>query len=158
MDKFAVDYSYIDKELNKPTIFKYEEVKDKLIKVAFDVVRFMDANEDIDGLWQIQKTDEGEVIVAKYDDTALIAPQMKESSWHVIPDRAKTSMNVFYKNEPIVRIASEELGIDGNFLSSLCKEAQIKLDLDKSFRAKLLNELSVDQKTDLLNRFPELVA
>ena len=94
MDKFAVDYSTIEKDLNRPKFYKYEDVKDKLVKVAFDVVRFMDTNEDIDGLWQIQKTDDGEVIVAMYD-----TPDSKEikaeSDWHVFPDRKNASINIF---------------------------------------------------------------
>jgi hypothetical protein len=156
MDKFAVDYSYIADELDKPKFYKYEEVKHRLVKVAFDVVRFMDADDTIDGLWKIQKTDEGEVIVAMYDDTVKTACKKTESNWHVFPDRANTSINIFYKNEPIKRIASEEMEIDSNFLSSLCKDVEVKLATDDSFRDRLLNELSTDQRIDLLTRFPEI--
>jgi len=155
MDKFAVDYSYIDQKLNSQKSYKYEEVKNRLVKVAYDIVRFMDADESIDGLWQIQKTDDGEVIVAMYDDTVKTASKKTESDWHVFPDRANTSINIFYKNEPIKRIASEMIE-DSNFLPSLCKDIEVKLASDDSFRNKLLNELSLDQKSDLLTRFPEI--
>jgi len=157
MDKFALDYRFLEKEINKPKYFKYNEVKDRLIRVAFDVVRFMDCNDDIDGLWQIQKTDDGEVIVAKYEDSPQnIDKQASDSSWHVIPDKANTSINIFYKNSPIKRIASIELGIDSNYLPYLCKDTEVKLASDSSFREKLLRELPLEQQTELLNQFPEL--
>ena len=63
MNKFAVDYNSLESELTpRPQYFRYDDVKDRLRKVAFDVVRFKDGD-DISGLWQIQQTDEGEVIL-----------------------------------------------------------------------------------------------
>src|SRR5271157_4808379 len=157
MDKFAFDFDGFEKEINKPKSFKYDDVKHRLVRVAFDVVRFMDANEDIDGLWQIQKTDDGEVIVAMYSDPIEKSASVS-SNWHVFPDRAKTSINIFYKNSPIKRLSSTELGIDSKDLPSICKDAETKLSINTSFRDSLLNELNSDERLDLYKNHPELKA
>ena len=41
MQNFSVDFEKLDQVLNKRA-YKYNDVKDKLVKVAFDVVRFFD--------------------------------------------------------------------------------------------------------------------
>ena len=55
MKKFAVGYASLQSSLEKPKVYKLEDVKDKIKKVVFDVVRFLDSD-NIDGLWQIQHT------------------------------------------------------------------------------------------------------
>jgi hypothetical protein len=64
MDRYSVDYNNLGQKINSPKIYKYENVKHLLQKVAFDVYKFNTDN--IDGLWKIESTDNGEVIVAQY--------------------------------------------------------------------------------------------
>jgi hypothetical protein len=65
MDRYSVDYNNLEKKISGPKIYKYENVKHLLHKVAFDVYKFNTDN--IDGLWKIESTDDGEVIVAQYN-------------------------------------------------------------------------------------------
>ena len=61
MDKHSVNYDNMNKKLTEKKAYKFNDVKDRLIKVAFDVVKFKDSD-NIDGLWQVQSSDDGEVI------------------------------------------------------------------------------------------------
>ena len=79
MKKFAIDVDSLENKLQKKTAYRLEDVKDKVRKVAFDVVRFVDNDATIDGLWQIQKHDDGEYIVAMYEDKPM-AP-VEKMSW-----------------------------------------------------------------------------
>jgi antitoxin (DNA-binding transcriptional repressor) of toxin-antitoxin stability system len=151
MDKFALDYNQLEKTLTAPKTYRLKDVEHRLEKVAFGTVRFMDSNDDIDGLWEIQNTDDGEVIIAKYD---YEDPGMKtQSSWDVLPDIHGETMNIFYKGQPVVRIAAPEAGSE---LPNICKNASIRLEKDASFRDLLLDEMETKDKFELLNQFPEL--
>jgi len=150
MNKYSIDYTELEKNLTAPKAFLLKDVEHRLEKVAFNVVRFMDASEDIDGLWEIQNTDDGDVIVAKYD---YDNPKMTSmSSWDVVPDARGKTMNIFYKGEPVVRLAAPE-----GELSAFCKNASVRLEKDTEFRALLLGEVGAAEKAELLNKFPELV-
>lgn len=154
MDKYSVDYSQLQINLEKPKVFRYEDVKHRLEKVAFGTVRFMDVNDDIDGLWEIQNTDDGDVIVAKYDyeDSQNMTAT---SSWDVVPNRRGDTINIFYKGEPITAIASDKFGTDAD-LSAICKQASVKLASDSNFKDMLLEELSESEKARILRKYPEL--
>jgi len=152
MNKYAIDYTKLEKDLSAPKVFRLKDVEHRLEKVAFGTVRFMDANEDIDGLREIQNTDDGDVIIAKYDyDEQNMTSQ---SSWDVIPDSRGKTMNVFYKGEPVVRLASP---LDGEELSQMCKNASFRLENDENFRSLLLDEVDTSEKAQLFNKFPELI-
>lgn len=154
MDKYSVDYSRLQINLEKPKVFRYEDVKHRLEKVAFGTVRFMDVNDDIDGLWEIQNTDDGDVIVAKYDyeDSQNMTAT---SSWDVVPNRRGDTINIFYKGDPITAIASDKFGTDAD-LSAICKQASVKLASDSNFKDMLLEELSESEKARILRKYPEL--
>ena len=154
MDKYSIDYNQLEINLEKPKAFRYEDVKHRLEKVAFGTVRFMDANDDIDGLWEIQNTDDGDVIVAKYDyeDSQNMT---STSSWDVVPSRRGDTINIFYKGEPITAIASDKFGASVD-ISAICKQASIKLASDSQFKDMLLDELSGVEKARILRKYPEL--
>jgi hypothetical protein len=150
MNKHSVDYIGLEKSLTAPKSFRLKDVEHRLEKVAFGTVRFMNPSEDIDGLWEIQNTDDGEVIIAKYD---YDNPEMtSKSSWDVIPDARGKTMNVFYKGEPVVRLAAPE-----GEVAAICKNASVRLEKDAQFRTLLLEEVGAAEKAELLNKFPELV-
>lgn len=154
MDKYSVDYSQLQINLEKPKVFRYEDVKHRLEKVAFGTVRFMDVNDDIDGLWEIQNTDDGDVIVAKYDyeDSQNMTAT---SSWDVVPNRRGDTINIFYKGDLITAIASDKFGTDAD-LSAICKQASVKLASDSNFKDMLIEELSESEKARILRKYPEL--
>ena len=156
MDKYAIDYKTLENGMSKPKSFKYSEVKDRLVKVAYDIVRFMDAgSDDLDGLWQVQTRDDGEVIVAMYesdDEDTLIT----NSSWDVIPDNHKESMSIFYKGHPVKRVIASEVGVPTEEIPSFCNDVANKLHNNKDFRNLLLDDVSESDKADIFNKYPEL--
>jgi hypothetical protein len=163
MSKFSINYDSLKNSINKQKVYKYSEVKDKLVKVAWDVVKFNCDSEDIDGLWKVQTTPEGEVIVAMYDSEGLSAESQSEkvltavaSSWEVVPSRDKESINIFYKDEAVKKIASSDMGIKREDVPSFCRDIAAKLDNDDKLRKSLINELSEGIKAALLTKYPEL--
>jgi uncharacterized protein YllA (UPF0747 family) len=163
MDKHFIDYSSLEKDLNRPKHYKYADVKDKLVKVAFDIVKFNDPNEDIDGLWQIKATDDGEVIVALYEPAENVKQSNTDSSgllknasfgWQVIA--GKDSLNLFYKEEPIARYSFDQFGIEKDDRAEFCKHVNEKLNTDTNYVKALFNELPIAKKAEIAKRFPEL--
>jgi hypothetical protein len=68
MSKFSLDYSDLANKIVKRA-YRLSDVKDQLETVAFDIVRFKDADKGAE-LWQVQSADDGDYIVALYDDTS----------------------------------------------------------------------------------------
>jgi hypothetical protein len=162
MNKYKIDYKELEKNLDKQSCFKYEDVKHKIEKVAFDIVRFRpDHDNSIDGLWQIQNTEDGEVILAMYSDEAK--PDKEEnkvknvrSEWKAIKDKSASSINIFFKNEPIIRIASASLGIHNEEIDSVCSHLEQNLSTNSKLRNSLLNTVTDKERASLLEKYPEL--
>ncbi len=133
------DYEVLSNKLTAKKAFKYEDVKNRLIKVAYDIVKFRDSDPSIDGLWQIQNTDDGEVIVAMYEEKPTLE---SKSNWATILDKTASNINVFYKNEFITKLSSsdfpEQADIDIKKLSSHLPES---LENNKSLRVAFFNNL-----------------
>ena len=151
--KFDVDYTDLDKDLSQPRAYKYADVKDHLVKVAFDIVRFKDPT-DIDGLWQIRQTDDGEIIFATYEDGSTEVN--KESSWDSLSNKTGTSVTVFYKNSPVTKVATASNGIPSKEAHLVCEYLPEKLAMNGDLRKSLFNELSNDERQELFTKFPEL--
>jgi len=149
-NKFSVNYEDLQKKFNAKKSYKLEDVKYKIKKVAFDVVRFLET-EDIDGLWQVQHRDDGDYIVAMYDE-----PIKTASAWSVVSDRNQKNINFFYKDTPIVRLASTKLGIPQEQVSFAIKHLPEKLASNQKLVEGLLLEISPEERTQLLTQFPEL--
>ena len=152
MDKHSVNYEYMNKKLSQKKHFKFNDVKDRLIKVAFDVVKFKD-NDNIDGLWQVQSSDDGEVIVALYEETPKLEAK---SSWSAVADKTASYVHVFYKNEPVVKLASSDLGISKEDSVSFVENLPKILAENVGIRSSLLNELSAEDKKSFITKYPEL--
>jgi len=163
MEKFAVNYNTLECGLKtKAQAFRYEDVKHRLKKVAFDVVKFKDAD-DISGLWQIQRTQEGDVIVAKYDDNYTVAEEVTStekvaSHWSVISDRSGENIHVFYKNNPVTKIALASVGIPKEDADIICECLPDKLATNEVLASNMLRELPDVSYKDLLRVCPELRA
>ena len=152
MDKHSVDYGFMNKKLAEKKHYKFNDVKDRLIKVAFDVVKFKDSD-NIDGLWQVQSAADGEVIVALYEET----PNLEvKSSWSAVADKTASYVHVFYKNEPVIKLASATLGVKKEDSVSLVENLPKILAESAEMRSLLLNELSAEDKKSFITKYPEL--
>src|SRR6266704_1820330 len=138
MDKHSVDYDQMNNKLSAKKAYKYNDVKDHLIKVAFDVVKFKDSN-DIDGLWQIQSADDGEIIVALYEEPTQLE---EKSSWSAITDKTASYVHLFYKNAPITKVAMDSLGINKEELPVFIESLPKILAENASVRSAMLTELT----------------
>lgn len=154
--KFNVDYGNLDNSLNQPKFYRYAEVQDKLVKVAFDVVRFRESD-NIDGLWQIQQTDDGEVIVATYGEPV---GEVKQSSakvgWEARANKAGTNVTIFYRDEPVTKISIAQYGISPSEAELVCSYLPNKLAENNNMKKMLLSAISTNERQELFKKFPEL--
>lgn len=157
MNKFSVDYQSLQSKLEKKKAYRLSEVQDKIKKVAFDVVRFVDSD-NIDGLWQIQHLNDGDYIVAMYsDDTNSESPVTKSSTdWSVIADKTGSHLNFFYKGTPVTRLSLASLGIPSSDSGLVTNYLPIRLASNPKLVSGLLQELSLEERKDLLTKYPEL--
>lgn len=150
MSKFSVDYETLATQVERKT-YKLSEVQGRIEKVAFDVVRFKDGEPE--QLWQIQSSDDGDYIISLYEEDT----QKKEASpWSIVLSKTASDVHVFYKGEPIVRLASAKLGVPASDLDLVKSYLPKKLAANKNLVAALLKE--VDSKTlqELVRKYPEL--
>jgi hypothetical protein len=152
MPKFSVDYSGLENKIYKKA-YRLSDVQDQLETVAFDIVRFKDDDKGAD-LWQVQSADDGEYIVALYqpDEDKKVA-----STWEVMISKTAGDLQISYKGDPIVRVASSKLGIPRTELHKVPDYLPEKLASNKKLVKALLNELSESAKKEVLNKYPELV-
>lgn len=151
MPKFNVDYNKLVNKLLKKS-YRLSDVKDQIETVAFDVVRFKDGDES-SKLWQIQNADDGEYIVTLYEDEAKTAT----AGWEVVLSKTASELHIYYKGDPIVKVATTKLGIPNSELSSVERYLPAKLAGSKTLVHALLGELSGSAKNTVLNKYPELV-
>lgn len=155
MNKYSVDYNFLDDSLKeKPKVFKYADVKDRLVKVAFDVVRFVDGD-DLSGLWMVNQTDDGEYIVAQYDDS-YSDTEKTASNWNVYADSSNDGIHIFYKNDPVTKISTASLGIDKDETYLAVDVLSEKLSSNSGLVEGLLEELPAEKRKELLDNHPEL--
>jgi hypothetical protein len=101
MDKYKVDIDNLDKVINAPKKIKLADVQDKIEKIGFGVVRFLD-NSHSPKLWQV----DGDYIVAMYDEEKKV-----QSDWTLESDKLNKSATIFYKNTPIKSLAFSEFNV-----------------------------------------------
>lgn len=159
MDKFSLNYESLQSSISQPKMYKLADVKEKLEKVAFDVVRFMDGSEDIDKLWKIQQADDGnEFIVAMYNDEGTLEASAEKNEWHAAMNKTASHITVFYKGEPLTKVAASAFDANPEEVSALCRHLPKKLATDKSLTMALLNDLSEEERSALRERHPELLS
>lgn len=148
MTRFSVDYSNLQDKLSKKKAFRLSDVKERIRKVAFDVVRFIDSDK-IDDLWQIQRDGEDEYIVAMYNDNEQTEKVASVTNWKVLPDNSGGYVSVFFRNEPIKRIALAPLGIPTEDAWLVSKSISEKLASDQSYLRSFIQELSPHERKTL---------
>ena len=153
MRTFSIDYSNLENQIYKKA-YKFEDVKNQLETVAFDIVRFKNNDKGAD-LWQIQKSADGDYIVAVYqEDDGL---EKTSSLWDVSINKVANTLQVSYKGDPIVKIAASKLNIPSNDLHNVVSYLPEKLANNKKLVKSLLNELPANTKQLVLNKYPELI-
>lgn len=152
MSKFAIDYLNLENTICKKA-YRLDEVKDRIEKVAFDIVKFKD-NDHGANLWQIQSSEEGDYIVAIYEPEN---EEIKVASWDVKINKISGDLQVSYKGDPIVRVGCSKLGIPRSELSKVEQYLPQKLADNKRLVKALLNELDESAKNNVFNKYPELV-
>lgn len=162
MNKFALDYSELQSKLTAKRAYPLAEVKDKIRKVAFDVVQFIDSNH-IDELWKIERDGDNEYIVAMYDEddeNKISTSQNKvaASPWQVVLDNAKENIHIFYQSAPIKKIALASLGINSEEAYLVKKYLPNKLASDSSFLDNFIKSLTSAEKQILAEENPSILS
>jgi hypothetical protein len=91
--------------------------------------------------------------MALYDEDT---GSLKDGDWSVIPDKKIASVHVFYKGEPIAKVASSELGIPDSELETLARWLPEKLQTSVEIQSAVLQKVAYMYREDLVHRFPEL--
>ncbi len=152
MSKDRIDYSGLEKIIYKKA-YKLADVKEQLESVAFDIVRFKDGDKGAE-LWQVQSADDGDYIVALYDTDTV---EKSSSAWDVSISKTSSDLQISYKGDPIVRVASSKLGIPKSEIHKIPDYLPTKLAESKKLVNALLNELPVSAKNEVLKKYPELI-
>ena len=140
----------------KPVIHRLKDIQDKIVRIAFDVVRFRDG--DPDELWQIMQSDDGNYIVAKYDEEAAeVSKTASTNPWDVAVDDNTATIHIFYRQYPVIKLNAHKLGLSCDDLPSVKSFLPKKLASDNKLVKSLLKELSNTERTVFLRNHPELI-
>lgn len=157
MPKFSIDYSSLATQITKKA-YRLSDVKDQLETVAFDIVRFKDGDKGAD-LWQVQSADDGDYIVALYDDEpeAEKVATASTNPWGVFVSKDGKQLQISYKGDPLVRFASAKLGVPAHEMHQAAEYLPEKLASNKKLVKALLSELNEAARLEVSKRYPELV-
>lgn len=146
MQNFKINYNLLKKYSDK--YLDYNEVKDKLVKVAFDIYRLQD--DKAARLWEVNKADDGNYIVALYsDDDESIE---KKSDWSVEINKSANNVNFYYKGEYVTKLSQKEIGLKPEELHSLPE----KISSNKKLISILLKKADDNTRNNLVSKHPEL--
>ena len=152
---FSIDYSNLEHSVDKKT-YPLKDVQNKVVKVAFDVVKFLDG--DTEKLWQIQSGDDGDYIVALYSSdeenqikTASLNIQAEKEMWEVEVLEPKKTVHFFQNGELVATKSFSALGFKEVDDVPAFKKALLKLLKNNE---KFVNEIKSHKKH--LKKYPEL--
>jgi len=151
MSKFGIDYSNLESKIYKKA-YKLADVKDQLESVAFDIVKFR-GDDSSSNLWQVHSADDGDYIIALYQPEE---ESKTASPWQVDVIKTAGAIQISYKGDPLVKIASSKLGIPQTELDQVKEYLPSKLAENKNLVLALLKELPLSVKKEVLNKYPEL--
>lgn len=153
MPKISIDYSSLATQITKKA-YRLADVKDQLETVAFDIVRFKDADKGAD-LWQVQNASDGDYIVALYDDEE--AEKTAAPVWGVLVSKGGNDLQISYKGDPLVRLSATKLGIPSSELHKAEQYLPERLATNQKLVKALLSELTDAARQEVSKRYPELV-
>lgn len=155
MPKYSLDYSKLANQITKKA-YRLTDVKDQLETVAFDIVRFKDGDKGAE-LWQVHSADDGDYIVALYDEEPEQEKTASANPWGVFVSKDGKTLQVSYKGDPLVRFASSKLGIPAGEMQQAAEYLPEKLANNKKLVKALLSELNEAARLEVSKRYPELV-
>lgn len=107
MEKFELDYKSLSNVVDPDTSrIPLKGNEHRIIRVAFDMVRFKDSGPE--ELWQVQSNDDGEFLVRTFDISN--EENIVTSNWKVMLDKKEENITVAYQDVPIKRIACKQYG------------------------------------------------
>jgi len=145
MQKFNIDYDVLKKFSGK--YLDYNEVKHKLVKVAFDLYKLED--DKAARLWEVNKADDGNYIVALYSEDEAIE---KQSDWEVEINKTANNVNFYYKGDYVTKLSKADLGVGFEKANELPQ----KLSENKKLVSILLKKADANTKNNLVRKYPEL--
>lgn len=151
MREHKVDLNAVASSFNKRA-YKLSEVKDKIVRVAFDVCRFVDDSPE--KLWQIQTGSDGDYIVAMYEDGEEKVAIATASPWEV--SVRDDGLNIFYMKEHLGKVSAASIGFEHKDLLLARSYLPNALANNKTIRAGILSSLGEAQKQAILAKYPEL--
>jgi len=139
-EKVSFDFTEFDKKINVKQ-YRLSEVRDRLVKVAFDIVKFKD--QDTDQLWQIQTAEDGEYIVSMYSESDMNVKQASlksASDWKVTRSKIASELNFYYKNELVAKASPGKLGFKDEDVDMMIAYLPEKLAENEKLAAALLKD------------------
>ncbi len=157
MSKFSVNYEQLEADTAPKRSYKLSDVRHRIEKVAFDVVRFVDTD-NIDNFWKIVRDGDDDVIVAMYEDEPMVATASVKSDtdWQAALNKSSSHITIFYKGDPIKNIALASIGVPAADGQVLARSLPKKLASDNVFVRNLINDLSEIERGILISKHPEL--
>jgi hypothetical protein len=131
--------------------YKVSEVEDKIEKIAADIVKFKDDDNEAH-LWEIQSSDDGDYIVALYD-TQEIEKKADYNPWKVVVDEKSKIIDVYYENDFVKRFASNELPIPESEFGFAKKYFAKSLATNKTLSSALIKSLPTGIKSKLAAKY-----
>lgn len=156
-NKSEIDFYLLSNKIdNKIMKLSKKEVSEKFVSLGFDIVKFKDADKGAE-LWQIQSGEDGDYIVALYqaeDDIEKTAA--KKTDWSVSINKVARDIQISYKGDPLVSVASSALGLPPEEVDKIPGYLPNRLAENKQLVQSLLNQLDKTTKNQVLNKYPEL--
>lgn len=152
-NKFQIDVEALKQKMIKKS-YKLSDVKDRIEKVSWDIVRFTEGD-DAANLWQVQSADDGEYIISLYEE-APEEVKTANSNWQISLSKTASVMDFYYKGDPIISLKADKLGLPTDDLAAATRYLPKKLSENKQLVRALLNELGKTAKNEVLNKYPEL--
>lgn len=153
MSKFSIDYDFLSDKVEKRR-YKLADVKDKIVRLGFDVVRFREGNPE--KLWQIQSNDDGDYIIALYEDDQGLAKEASKTPWSTYFSKTSSDLHILYNGESVGKLDPQSLGFEESDLPEVPGFFQRKLASDASFVKKVLSAFTVTERAEFLRKHPEL--
>ena len=148
----VIDCEKLSENINPKKRYPLEPHRKRLVKVAYDVVRFVDS-ENLEDLWKVECGDDGaEYIVAMYDQQGITNKQAND--WQVIG--SEDCLQIFYKNNFVTKLALNSIGLNKQMAARLYPDIEKRLAQDKHFVESLLKVTSGQHVKEIINKFPEL--
>jgi len=151
MPKFLVDLDQVARNMSKRA-FKFADVQDKFERVAFDIFRKKDGNAE--ELWQVQNADDGDYIVALYNDEEEKIATASVPAWSVIVKNA--DFHIFYKQDYLCKVAASQLGFENTDIELAQRYLPSKLASNKNLVKALFNTVNNETRKEWLAKYPEL--